>query len=174
MLLGDTLDAAIDSEKRITTSGLVGPKIAVRTSATDEEDAPDPGDGGGTPAPTPCALLFGVVTTTTGAIVSVGPTVKLVKTGAFCTGSPSVLFRFANTPTLYCPFASGSVCGVNTIRSESTSTWLYARGTFPVPGMNWSTWKAERSRPRAGFPPTNTEPGSMSVPLWKNTTILPG
>src|SRR5436190_11029152 len=119
-----TVAEAIDSLKRMVTSGLVGPKIAVRMSAMLEEGAPEGGGGGGTPAPMPWALLTGFVTTTTGAIVSDVPTVKEWKTGALSTGSPSVDFRFPKTPMLYWPLGSGSVAGTKRILSFSTMTWL--------------------------------------------------
>src|SRR5438477_1969438 len=55
MFSGLTVAAEIDSLKRIVMSGLVGPKIAVRTSAT--LLVPETGGGGGAPAPIPTALF---------------------------------------------------------------------------------------------------------------------
>ena len=170
----ETVEDAIDSLKRIRMSGLVGPKIRVRTSATFVW--PGWGVGGAAPAPTPDAPLTGTVVTTIGSITSAKPTVKLAKTGVLSTGSPSTLFRFAKMPIEYWPSGRGSIAGVKMIRSSRTWTPFTAgtRGMLPVPGMNWRNWIADRSRPRAGLPPMKTDRGSSCVVPWKNTTILPG
>ncbi len=87
-----------------------------------------------------------------------------------------MLFRFAKMPIEYWPSARGSEAGVKMIRSSRTSTPFTAgsSGMLPVPGMYWRNWIDERSRPRAGFPPMNTDRGSILVLFWKKTQILPG